>query len=151
MSGDYKGDSPLVALIELVQWLSAPFGILRVSYSVLNFSSNAFMIEKNLKAFEWYLIMSLDALNEKIEKQQERLKQLKAQKLALEAKEKKRVAEQQRKEDTRKKILLGSYLLKKMNDNDANYQKILAELDAYLVEDRDRKLFGLSESVTVQA
>lgn len=109
------------------------------------------MIEKNLKAFEWYLIMSIDALNEKIEKQQERLKQLKAQKLALEAKEKKRVTEQQRKEDTRKKILLGSYLLKKMNDNDANYQKILAELDAYLVEDRDRKLFGLSESVTVHA
>lgn len=95
--------------------------------------------------------MSIDALNEKIEKQQERLKQLKAQKLALEAKEKKRVTEQQRKEDTRKKILLGSYLLKKMNDNDANYQKILAELDAYLVEDRDRKLFGLSESVTVHA
>ena len=33
--------------------------------------------------------MSIDALNDKIQKQQERLKQLKAQKLALEAKEKK--------------------------------------------------------------
>lgn len=86
--------------------------------------------------------MSIDALNDKIQKQQERLKQLKAQKLALEAKEKKRIAEQQRKEDTRKKILLGAYLLKKM-ENEANKEKILAELNEYLTEDRDRKLFNL--------
>ena len=86
--------------------------------------------------------MSIDALNDKIQKQQERLKQLKAQKLALEAKEKKRIAEQQRKEDTRKKILLGAYLLKKM-ENEANKEKILTELNEYLTEDRDRKLFDL--------
>ena len=89
--------------------------------------------------------MSIDALNDKIQKQQERLKQLKAQKLALEAKEKKRIAEQQRKEDTRKKILLGAYLLKKMEESEANRQRILAELDEYLIEPRDRALFGLSE------
>ena len=66
--------------------------------------------------------MSIDALNDKIQKQQERLKQLKAQKLALEAKEKKRIAEQQRKEDTRRKILLGSYLIKKM-ENEQDKEK----------------------------
>lgn len=88
--------------------------------------------------------MSIDALNDKIQKQQERLKQLKAQKLALEAKEKKRIAEQQRKEDTRKKILLGAYLLKKMGESEANNQRILMDLDQYLVEPRDRALFGLS-------
>ena len=49
---------------------------------------------------------------------------------------------QQRKEDTRRKILLGSYLLKKMED-EAEKQKILAEINEYLTEDRDRKLFGL--------
>ena len=86
--------------------------------------------------------MSIDALNDKIQKQQERLKQLKAQKLALEAKEKKRIAEQQRKEDTRRKILLGSYLIKKM-ENEQDKEKILAELNEYLTEDRDRKLFNL--------
>ena len=89
--------------------------------------------------------MSIDAVNDKIQKQQERLKQLKAQKLALEAKEKKRIAEQQRKEDTRKKILLGAYLLKKMEESEANRQRILADLDEYLIEPRDRALFGLSE------
>ncbi len=73
------------------------------------------------------------------------MKQLKAQKQAFEAKEKKRVAEQQRKDDTRKKILLGSYLLKKMGESEVNNQRILAELDEYLIEGRDRKLFGLPE------
>ena len=50
--------------------------------------------------------------------------------------------EQERKDDTRRKILLGSYLIKKMQ-NEANKEKILAELNEYLTEDRDRKLFNL--------
>ena len=45
--------------------------------------------------------------------------------------------------DTRRKILLGSYLIKKMNANEANKEKILAELNEYLTEDRDRRLFDL--------
>ena len=56
--------------------------------------------------------MSIENLEQKIEKQEERLKQLKAQKQAIEAREKKKISEQQRKDETRKKILLGSYLLK---------------------------------------
>ena len=50
--------------------------------------------------------------------------------------------EQDRKNDTRRKILLGSYLLKKMED-EAEKQKILAGINEYLTEDRDRKLFNL--------
>ena len=61
---------------------------------------------------------------------------------AVLAREKKKQSEQQRKEDTRRKILLGSYLLKKM-ENEANKEKILADLKEYLTEERDRKLFNL--------
>jgi hypothetical protein len=86
--------------------------------------------------------MSIDVLNEKIEKQLEKLNQLKAQKQAIEAREKKKISEQQRKEETRKKILLGSMMLKKMND-ETEKKKILAELKEYLTEDRDRKLFNI--------
>ena len=86
--------------------------------------------------------MSINALNEKIEKQLEKLNQLKAQKQAIEAREKKKISEQQRKEETRKKILLGSMILKKMND-ETEKKKILAELKEYLTEDRDRKLFNI--------
>ena len=56
------------------------------------------------------------------------------------AREKKKLSEQQRKDNTRRKILLGSYLLKKM-ESEANKEKILAELNEYLTEERDRKLF----------
>ncbi|WP_367947485.1 mobilization protein [Acinetobacter sp. BY484] len=81
-------------------------------------------------------------LDEKIKTHEERLKQLKAQKQDVITREKKKNAEQQRKDDTRRKILLGSYLLQKM-ENDLNKEKILAGLNQYLTEDRDRKLFNL--------
>ena len=84
-----------------------------------------------------------EILDKKIQAQIEKLKQLKAQKQAVEARDRAKLKEQDRKDDTRRKILLGSYLIKKMNDNEANKEKILAELNEYLTEDRDRKLFNL--------
>ena len=85
---------------------------------------------------------SAENIEKKIEAQLEKLKQLKAQKQAIEARERTKKKEQERKDDTRRKILLGSYLIKKMQ-NEANKEKILAELNEYLTEDRDRKLFNL--------
>ncbi|MCH7353928.1 MULTISPECIES: mobilization protein [unclassified Acinetobacter] len=81
-------------------------------------------------------------LEQKIEAQEQKLKQMKAQKQAIESRQKKKQQEQSRKDDTRRKILLGSFLLKKMEDEN-NKQKILAELNEYLTEDRDRQLFNL--------
>jgi len=85
---------------------------------------------------------SAENIEKKIEAQLEKLKQLKAQKQAIDAREKTKQKEQERKDDTRRKILLGSYLIKKMQ-NEANKEKILAELNEYLTEDRDRLLFNL--------
>ena len=87
--------------------------------------------------------MTAQRLDERIQKHEEKLKQLKAQQQALQAREKKKLADQQRSDDTRRKILLGAYMLKKMGDSDFEKQKILAELNEYLTEDRDRKLFNL--------
>ena len=86
---------------------------------------------------------STENIEKKIEAQLEKLKQLKAQKQAIEARERTMKKEQERKDDTRRKILLGSYLIKKMNANEANKEKILTELNEYLTEDRDRELFEL--------
>ena len=58
-------------------------------------------------------VMKVESLEQQIAKQEERLKQLKAQKQAVLAREKKKATDQQRKEDTRRKILLGSLALKK--------------------------------------
>ena len=87
---------------------------------------------------------SAENIEKKIEAQLEKLKQLKAQKQAIEARERAKQKEQQRKDDTRRKILLGSYLIKKMQ-NEANKEKILAELNEYLTENRDRQLFDLPD------
>ena len=87
---------------------------------------------------------SAENIEKKIEAQLEKLKQLKAQKQASEARERTKQKEQQRKDDTRRKILLGSYLIKKMQ-NEANKEKILAELNEYLTENRDRQLFDLPD------
>lgn len=86
--------------------------------------------------------MKVESLEQKIAKQEELLKQLKAQKQAVINREKAKQKEQDRKDDTRRKILLGSYLVKKM-ENENNKEKILADLNEYLTENRDRKLFGL--------
>ena len=64
------------------------------------------------------ITMKVESLEQQIAKQEERLKQLKAQKQAVLAREKKKQSEQQRKEDTRRKILLGSLALKKMEDEE---------------------------------
>jgi uncharacterized protein (DUF342 family) len=87
--------------------------------------------------------MTAQRLDERIQKHEEKLKQLKAQQQALQAREKKKLADQQRSDDTRRKILLGAYMLKKMGESDFEKQKILAELNEYLVEQRDRRLFEI--------
>ncbi|MCU4547290.1 hypothetical protein KTI80_18530 [Acinetobacter pittii] len=93
---------------------------------------------------------STENIEKKIEAQLEKLKQLKAQKQAIEARERTKKKEQERKDDTRRKILLGSYLIKKIQSNEANKDKVLAELDDYLTEDRDRQLFNLPPINEVQ-
>ncbi len=87
--------------------------------------------------------MSIDTLEQQIAKHQEKLKQLKAQKQAIEAREKKKLAEQQRKDDTRRKILLGSFLQKQISNDDSEKQRIMSQLNHYLTENRDRQLFDL--------
>ena len=58
------------------------------------------------------ITMKVETIEQQIAKNEERLKQLKAQKQAVLAREKARQKAQDRKDDTRRKILLGSYLLK---------------------------------------
>ena len=85
---------------------------------------------------------TLETLEQQEKKALGKLQAIKARRQALVNREKAKQKEQERKDETRRKILLGSYLLKKMED-EAEKQKILAEINEYLTEDRDRKLFNL--------
>ena len=120
------GKCPLREIYDIRSYLGFQFMCFYANYGFLCFG----------------ITMTNESLDQRIAKQEERLKQLKAQKQAVDAREKKKITEQQRKDDTRRKILLGSYLLKKM-ENEANKEKILDEMNEYLTEDRDRKLFNL--------
>ena len=84
-----------------------------------------------------------ETLEKKLQNHLDQVKKIKARQQAIAARERTKEKEQQRKDETRRKILLGSYLLKKMNNNDVNKEKILAEMNEFLTENRDRKLFDL--------
>ena len=75
--------------------------------------------------------MSVDDLEQKIAKQEERLRQLKEQKKAAIAREKKKVSDQQRKDDIRRKILLGAWALNKLK-NDESFKQQLADFEQFL-------------------
>lgn len=86
----------------------------------------------------------LQRIQERIEKQKERLKQLEERKKRAESKKKAREREQKRKDDTRRKILIGACMLKITEESQENHNKLMLQLDRFLTNDRDRELFGLS-------
>jgi len=85
-----------------------------------------------------------ELLDEKIKAQEEKLKQLKAQRQAVLSREKAKEKQQARKDDTRRKILIGSCMLKITAEDDQARSKLLAQMDKYLTDSKDRQLFGLS-------
>lgn len=86
---------------------------------------------------------NLKKIEERIEKQEEEIKRLKALKRKAESRMRAKEREQQRKDDTRRKILIGSCMLKITEENQENYNKLMLQLDKFLTNDRDRELFGL--------
>ncbi|WP_236869643.1 hypothetical protein [Candidatus Bandiella numerosa] len=49
----------------------------------------------------------------------------------------------ERKDNTRRKILIGSYYLDKANKNNS-FDDVVKLMDSYLMRNSDRKLFGLN-------
>ncbi|WP_221945825.1 hypothetical protein [Photobacterium carnosum] len=81
------------------------------------------------------------------EKKLTKLEKIKTQIEALQAKanaEKMRTKSKERKEDTRKKILIGAMVLDGMNKSETYHEKIIKNLDGYLTSKHDRILFGLN-------
>ncbi len=58
-------------------------------------------------------------------------------------KERNKQSQQQRKEDTRRKILLGALVMEMMKKGELDEKKIIQRLDGFLTKDIDRKLFDL--------
>ena len=56
-------------------------------------------------------------------------------------KEKNKLSQAQRKQDTRRKILLGALMMDLMKKGELDEKKILKRLDGFLTKETDRKLF----------
>ncbi len=62
-------------------------------------------------------------------------------------KERNKLSSQQRKEDTRRKILLGALMIEMMKKGELDEKKIMKKLSGFLTSDIDRKLFDLPEKI----
>ena len=59
-------------------------------------------------------------------------------------KEKNKLDQQERKNDTRRKILLGALMIDMMKKGELDEKKIMKRLDNFLTKETDRKLFDLT-------
>lgn len=83
-------------------------------------------------------------IDEKIKVLEEKLRQEKAKKQKIEARKKHLESKAQRAADTRKKILIGAFMLERMEKNEETKTKLIGQLDQYLTRADDRELFRLS-------
>ena len=80
-----------------------------------------------------------------MESHKKKLEQLKAKKLAILARERAAEKKMTRSSDTRKKILIGAFILNRLSTSEiASMEVDGATMSDYLTRDDDRALFGLS-------
>ena len=86
---------------------------------------------------------STASIEAKIKAQETKLKQLKAQKQQMEARQRAAAAKVTRQQDTRRKVLIGAVILAKVERGEWPKDKLLAMLDSTLTRADDRVLFEL--------
>ncbi len=82
-------------------------------------------------------------LTERISELETKLKQLKTRQQRIEARARATASRRARKEDTRRKILIGATVLARVDRDELDHADLLAWLDAHLTRDDDRELFEL--------
>lgn len=88
----------------------------------------------------------MSALDERIKALEERLKQEKAKKAKLEARKRASIAKAERAADTRRKILVGSYVMESLKRNGKDVGNLSIDslhFKDWLTRADDRALFGL--------
>ena len=82
-------------------------------------------------------------LDERITTLETKLKQLKARQARIEARKKALLSRRARKDDTRRKILIGATILARIDRHELDHADLEAWLDAHLTREDDRALFEL--------
>jgi hypothetical protein len=86
----------------------------------------------------------MDTLTERIESLEERLRQLKARQNKSAARQRTVASRRERKEDTRRKILAGAWVLNQVELGALSRETLQCGLDRFLTRPDDRALFDLS-------
>lgn len=94
---------------------------------------------------------STASIEAKIKAQETKLKQLKAQKQQMEARQRAVAAKVTRQQDTRRKVLVGAVILAKVERGEWPKDKLIAMLDVALNRADDRALFDLPAPATEPA
>ena len=81
-----------------------------------------------------------DITSKRLDELDKKIKQLQAQKAAEQA----RVKAKKKKDDTRRKILVGAYFLEQAEKEDS-MQALIEKIDPFLKRATDRRLFGLPD------
>ncbi len=82
-------------------------------------------------------------LDERITGLEEKLKQLKTRQARIEARKRALLSRRERKDDTRRKILIGATILARIDRHELDRADLRAWLDAHLTRADDRALFEL--------
>jgi hypothetical protein len=82
-------------------------------------------------------------LTERISELETKLKQLKTRQQRIDARARALASRRARKDDTRRKILIGATVLARVDRDELDHADLLAWLDAHLTRDDDRALFEL--------
>ena len=82
-------------------------------------------------------------LDERITGLEEKLKQLKTRQARIDARKRALLSRRERKDDTRRKILIGATILARIDRHELDRADLQAWLDAHLIRADDRALFDL--------
>ncbi len=87
-----------------------------------------------------------DKIAERIDTLEQRLKELKTQQQRMETRRRAAKARRDRREELRKKILVGAVVLEKVERGEIAEGLLMGWLESALAKEQDRALFGLSAS-----
>ncbi len=87
--------------------------------------------------------MSTSKRTDKIAQLEEKLRQLRAREQAVGARQRTLESRRKRKDDTRRKILVGAIVLAKVEQGELDSAQLRRWLDGALTRDDDRQLFGI--------
>jgi hypothetical protein len=84
-------------------------------------------------------------LSDRIATMEDRLRELKTRRQRMEARKRTLLSQRERRDDTRRKILFGAWVLAQVERGEMSRDSLRAALSQFLIRPDDRQLFGLPD------